>query len=327
MSKLTGYIVLGILSICYGSAYAFVSKALKYYEGSVLNSMRMWFAFFGAMVIFFCNYCFISGFKVSLTRYKTPALACMFCGILNYGLPHSLISIAQSTVPSTIVIIAQPFVSMLNLLFSSVMIPDEKLTVMKFCIQCIAITGAIITSIPNFSNIDFSSGGFNLFHYVLLICALISFSFGGIFIKKYLQNCNPVLMAVYQLLGSSIYATLFSVYRNSFVGYITSIAAPQLSAIFYPILLGVGFTCSATFMSTYCIKKLGVTITGFSNYGQIVVGIIVGVFFMGEWDNYSGKDYFIAIVGVIILIVSMVCGLLIKEKSKVDDQENLLTGE
>lgn len=325
MSKVSGYIVLGILSVCYGSAYAFVSKALKYYEGSVLNSMRMWFAFSGALTVFLINYIFVGSFRSSLSRYKTPALSCMFCGTLNYGLPHSMISIAQSTIPSTIVIIAQPFVSMFVLLFSVVLLPDEKLTLTKFLIQCVAITGAIITSVPNFANIDFASGGFSFFHYVLLIGALFSFAFGSIYIKKYLTNCNSILMAVYQLLGSAIYATLFSIYRNTFVGYIGNILAPDLKALFYPVLLGLGFTCSATFMSTYTIRKLGVTIAGFANYGQIIVGIIVGVFFMGEWNSYSGKDIAIALFGVAVLAISMICGLVIKEKVRTDDEENLLS--
>ena len=83
--------------------------------------------------------------------------------------------------------------------------------------------------------------------------------------------------------------------------------------MFYPFSLGVFFTGSATFLMVYCIKELGAVITGYSNYIQIIFGVLFGVLFLNEWENYSSKEVFLSICGLIILFISVIIGLILKQ--------------
>lgn len=47
----------------------------------------------------------------------------------------------------------------------------------------------------------------------------------------------------------------------------------------------------------------------YTNVGQIIIGILIGVTFLGEWDEYSAFDIFISIVGLVVLFISIVFGM------------------
>lgn len=243
--------------------------------------------------------------------------------MLNYGIPHSLITIAQLTIPSSLVVITQPFTSLFQFFLANCCLEDESFTWKNFSTQMLAIIGSLISSYPNFSDVNFNdSSKFNIFHYIFLISALLSFAFGSIYIKKYLKNSNSELMSAFQLLGASIYAIGFSILDcGSPEKFIASISASGINRIWYPAVLGIAFTMTATFLSVHCIKSLGATIAGFANYGQIIVGVIIGVIFMHEWDNYSTNDYIFATTGLIVLIASMIIGVVSKIRDP--DEENV----
>ena len=52
MGTAVDFVLLGLLAFAYGGPYALVSKAIAYYKGSVLNAIRMLFAFIGSIIFF-----------------------------------------------------------------------------------------------------------------------------------------------------------------------------------------------------------------------------------------------------------------------------------
>ena len=327
MGRIFDFLCLGILSIDYGAAYALVSKALCHFNGTILNALRMCFAFAGALTYFLLLVLFKKDFyttvKDSVKKGETPFISSMICGILNYGLPHSLISIAQMSIPSTLVVIVQPFTSLFQFFMANCCIPDEQFKCLNFMTQMLAIIGSMVTSITNFSNLDFNdSSSFTVLHYIFLIVALLSFAFGSIYVKKYLKNSNSELMCTYQLLGSAIYAVSFAMIQQKGInGFANSVSSSKVANLWYPAVLGICFTCLATFLAVHCINTLGATIQGFANYGQIIVGVIVGVLFLHEWDGYTSNDYLFALSGLVILILSMIFG--VSTKLKEDKEETI----
>ena len=315
--KILGLISLIFLSLSFGTAYAVVSKALIYYDPVILNSLRMIFAFWGSIIFILVliiikpEYYFI--FKKTILTKETPFLSSLFCGVLNYGLPHSLLTIAQRTIPSTIIVIVQPFVTLFELLFASFLLPDEQFSLNKLIPQLIAICGSTLSSLPNFIRGIKENDNIFLIHYILLVFALLSFAFGMVYIKAFLNKANNLLISSYQLFGAAIYSTIFAILSNSFDFYYETIIKAGPKALFYPFSLGVFFTGSATFLMVYCIKELGAVITGYSNYLQIIFGVLFGVLFLNEWENYSYKEVFISISGLIILFISVIIGLIVKQ--------------
>lgn len=311
--KILGFVALGFLSLSFGTAYAVVAKGLNYYDGPTLNSIRMCFAFWGSVVfilsLLIIKPSFYSKIGKSIEKGETPLLSSMFCGMLNYGLPHSLITIAQRSIPSTIVVIVQPFVSLFELFFAAALLNDEKFSFKKLLPQLIAIIGSTLSSFPNLKLGFEGTGESSLLDYLLLLIALLSFAFGMVYIKAFLKKANNILIGVYQLFGAAIYSTIFAIARNGFGSYIDSIIGAGPRALIYPFVLGVCFTCSATFLMVYTIKELGAVVTGYSNYLQILIGVVFGVLFMHEWDNYTKSDYIFSFAGLIVLVISVFIGL------------------
>ena len=316
MKKL-GLVSLLFLSLSFGTAYAFVSKALDYYEPTILNSLRMIFAFWASilfvLILIVINPDNYHTFKATFKKKETPLLSSMFCGVLNYGLPHSLLTIAQRSIPSTIIVIVQPFVSLFELFFASFLLPDEKFSFTKLYPQLIAIFGSTLSSLPNLMLGFKETGNAYLIDYLLLIISLLSFAFGMVYIKAFLRKANNILIGSYQLFGASVYSTLFAIAKNSLHGYFDAVKTAGPKMLLYPFVLGVCFTGSATFLMIFCIKELGAVITGYSNYLQIIIGVIFGVLFLHEWKDYSQNDLILSISGLIILFFSVLIGLSHKE--------------
>ena len=315
--KTLAILCLIMLSTSFGTAYAVVSKALHYYNATILNSLRMIFAFWSSLVFILVLIIikpeYFHTFKKSIKKHKTPLLSSMFCGVLNYGFPHSLLTIAQRSIPSSIIVIVQPFVTLFELFFASLLLHDEKFSFSKLFPQLIAITGSTISSLPNFLVVIKGTGDVYLVDYLLLLIALLSFAFGMVYIKAFLKKANNILIGSYQLFGAAVYSTLFAIYNNNFCGYYEAIVSAGSKALIFPFVLGVCFTCSATFLMVYCIKELGAVTTGYSNHLQIVIGVLFGVFFLHEWKDYSKNEIILSVVGLLMLVISVVLGLRSKE--------------
>ena len=306
-----------LLCLIYGCSYAFVSKALPYFEGSILNSLRMWFAFFFSILIliyFILNdKNFFKIIQKSLKSGNTPIFLTFLCGIINYGFPHSLITLSQNKLPSVLIIISQPFVSLFTFLMSPIFLFEEKITFKKLIPQLLAIFGSILTAKPSFNLNENNNSNFEFLPYLLLIISLISFSFGTIFIKAYLNYSNSILLCVFQLFGSAIYSTIFSILKVGYNNYFNSIFNNPKNLI-WPLLLGIFFTGIGSFLFVYIVKELGTVIASFTNFGQIVIGIIIGVLFLKEWENYSKFDIFLSLIGLIFIFISLIFGFKFDSK-------------
>lgn len=323
-NRYMGYISLATLSIIYGTSYAFVSKAIQFYEGSILNSIRMCFAFLGGSLLFvvclLTKKDYFERIKTNINLRSASIALSLIGGILNYGFPHSLITIAQKHIPSIVIIISQPFVSVFTYFLTLLLTNDEVFSFANFLPHLVAIIGSTISTLPKLSADNHEDTRFNALSYVLLFFALLSFAFGSVFIRKFLSDDDPILVGTFQLLGSASYSTIFAIFRNGFTNYLGSIDSAGINNIIYPLILGLVFTCSSAFLSIICINSLGPIIFGYANYGQIIIGVVVGVVFMHEWDNYNTNQIIISFFGLAILAASMAIGILHKTDKKDSDE-------
>jgi drug/metabolite transporter (DMT)-like permease len=148
---------LAFIALCFlfGTSYAIVSLALHFSDGNLLSCFRMCFAaLFASSFLYFrirTNPGYSSHIRNSLDSGTVSIPKMIFCGILNYGFPHSLITIAQRTVSSVAVTIAQPIVALVALFATRALFPEEKITLRKLVPHGLALIGTVLTSIPTFS--------------------------------------------------------------------------------------------------------------------------------------------------------------------------------
>lgn len=55
----------------------------------------------------------------------------------------------------------------------------------------------------------------------------------------------------------------------------------------------------------YVCCELGAVTTSLTDFGQIIIGTIVGVMFLNEWNNYRREDIIVCILGLIIIALGL----------------------
>ena len=110
--KPLAYVAFFAVCLTFGTSYAVISQALKRVDGHTLSCLRMWVAclcaFTALGIQLLTNRKFRSSFFHSVETRTLPFAQMLFCGIANYGFPHSLITLAQRSVSSVMVTMAQP---------------------------------------------------------------------------------------------------------------------------------------------------------------------------------------------------------------------------
>lgn len=306
------YLAFGALCLIYGTSYAVSIFGLRIYPGPVFSALRMLFGFCASAISLFLQIVIDRKvsirLKKSISKKETPIILSISSGIICLGLPHSLISIAQRSISSTTVQLCQPLIAFFALLFASFLLPDEPFSFSKFWSQVIAIFGSVLTTIPSFTQ-DSS----NLLDFVLLLLALLSFAFGSVFVKVYCSLAEPSLFSFLQLFGATLYTIIFAIIKNGTSDFVLS------WDLKWPFLLGVFYTYSSSVLSFYVLNSLGAVKSNYVNMGQIVVGVLVGVFAFGDWNNYSSKSIIISCIGLIFLSFSIYFGMKANSREKDSD--------
>ncbi|OHT02398.1 Integral membrane protein [Tritrichomonas foetus] len=311
-TKIAG--ILGFIALCflYGTSYGIAILGLKTYPGATLTALRMIFAFVASFLIFIGRITFEKKTRLniqeSLRNHKIDMLKSAFGGIMYYGFPHSLIGVAQRSIPSNTVHIAQSCVPFFAFIFANFMLQDEKFSFRKFYPQVLALIGTILTTIPTR---DSSYGEKTQpIDYVFVCVAIASFGFGSVYMKSHLAEVEPTLCGLFQLFGSVIYSVSFAIGYDKPSVFISSIRNTTSTSILWPLILGAVHTCGCAYVYLYTVKILGAVISSFSNFGQIVIGILIGIFFFDEWGSYVTSDYIMSGVGLFALTLAIICGFL-----------------
>ena len=291
------YVAFFAVCLTFGTSYAVISQALKRVDGSTLSCLRMWVACFCAFtalgIQLLTNRKFRSSFFHSVETRTLPFAQMLFCGIANYGFPHSLITLAQRSVSSVMVTMAQPCVPLFSLFAAHFLIPEEPFTCAKLVPNILALAGTLLTALPSWTSTHSS----HPLDYLLLALAIASFGFGSVYIKTI--NADAIVCCSFQLLGSAIYTTLFA------GAHITRVSPEGL---LWSFIIGFTYTFMSSLLFIYVVRELGPIKAGFANFGQIIIGTISGVLVLHEWASYSRSDTAISIAGLILLTLSLALG-------------------
>lgn len=323
-SKFKPYIAFIFLCIAYGTSSALVSIIRKTVDPIVLSCVRFFFGLVTSIFVFTINIIkdnnYMRHIRQSLSSQSINVPKAMLCGIINYGFPYSLIAISQRSVSSIAVQISQPLVSVFSLLASHILLSNEKCTAKKLFYQLLSVFGTILTSIPTLKFSESKNAVF-MFDYFLLFLSTVSFGFGTVYVKYSQSKPDQTALCMFQLLGAFIYSFVYGVYcfgLNQFIFYLAQI---DRSALFLIIILGIFYTCLTSITFLYVLRELGVVVSNYTNVGQIIIGILVGVVFLNEWSNYSIFDIVLSITGLIVLFVSIIFG--IQNENKINSNDEL----
>jgi drug/metabolite transporter (DMT)-like permease len=316
--RIRAYAAFAILCLLFGTSYATVSRALFFCNGSMLSCIRMWVASLCAVVAIVVRMSLNRSYSHQIHGLLDSGSAAVpwrkifLCGIVNFGLPHSLVTLAQRTVTSVAVTISQPCITLFAFLTSLLLVPDEKCRVAKFAPHVLAIAGAVTTSVPTLQpNVHSQS-----VDYALLGAAVVSFGVGSVLIKWALPPIDQLVLCLGQSLGSALYTTAFCAWQLGPASMWAAFRNIGWNTIGWGCVLGVVYSFTTSVLYVYVIREMGPVTGGMVNFGQIVVGVLAGVIWMHEWKDYSSRDIALSIAGLATLFIAVFIGFSVQDHDK-----------
>ena len=315
-----------VLSLIYGSAFAAVSEGMKYFSPCGIIFYRMLFGFILASIICGIRCIITKEYRQIVKAHFTSGIPYILwtClgGLLFHGLPHCITAIAQQWVSSAAVQIAQPLATAFGAILSHFVLPDEPFTLQKLLVLVLSIVGVALSAVPNF--IEAGSGDASIGNialgYVLLIISVAFFGFAAVIMKWKTPKAEATASAVIQTAASTIVTFIIElIWDGPKELYRQSHESPSIAWL-WPMLvgfLGTGFAASGYNYLVTCWGAAGANLIPF---GQITVGVIVGVAFLSEWADYKVWEIIISIVGIILLIIAIILGFYEKKPEHGDDQ-------
>lgn len=274
--------MLAIIScLLWGSAFPSIKIGYQFFQvdptdiASQIFFAGCRFTLAGILVIIIGS--FMQGELLKPSKASIPKIfkICLLQTVLQYFFFY--IGLAHTTgIKGSIITASNVF---LSILFSSLIFRMEKLNVQKIIGCVIGFAGVVIINLSG-QTADLS---FNLFGDGFIFFAAIASSLSSIFIKKYSQSENPILLSGYQFtLGGFIMA----------IG--AYVAGGKLNVITpkgIVLLLYLAFVSAAAYSVWSILLKHNpiskVTVFGFANP---VFGVILSTLILGEGNAFNMKS-------------------------------------
>ena len=256
-----------------------------------------------------------------------PILYVGIGGLFNLGLPHILIAIAQQWIPSAAVQLAKPLIPAASAIFGEFLPINEKFTRNKLYALICAIIGVTLSAIPSFLHTNKNASFGNvLFGYFLLILSMAILGFAAVYFRWKTPNVDITISSFIQTGFSFIFDLVFTLYANGYNKTKDNILTVSLYGWLWPILLGVVASGIAVHGFMYLVEQLGAVGSGFIPFGQILVGVGLGVLVLNEWNGYKFFEITLQIIGILFLSSAIAIGFIKEEElndvKKIDEEED-----
>lgn len=326
----TSAIVFVITCILYGASYAFVAKGLKYFSAGLFQTFRMLFGFIFTLCVLAVHCIFKKDYRQIVKSHFTsgwkPIVFLLIDGLLNLGTPHCLIAVAQQWVSSSNVQLMQPFSTAAGAVFAHFVLPDEPFTLHKLWSMLLSLAGVIFCAVPAFVSPESSGAtvGQMALGWFLVIISICMFGIATVFYKWKIPNADVTTGVAVQLFASVAWNVIWMLIFDGPSEIKRMVAEAPPIAWLYPVLVGALVSGVAVQGLMWTVGALGSFGSNLIPFGQIIVGVIVGVAFLQEWAAYTWWEILLCIIGMLVLIASLAMGFTEKkpESKNDDDQHN-----
>jgi drug/metabolite transporter (DMT)-like permease len=317
-----------IITILYGSSYAVVSKGLKYFSAGAFQTLRMSTALVGTLVILLVRYITNNKSIRQHIRHDINSKTIFWLiigGLVNLGVPHCLITVGQAWVSSASVQLMQPFATAAGAIFGHFFFDDEPFTLTKGISIGLSLVGVALTGVPSFLHAGTEGSkvtiGNLVLGYGLVIISLIMFGVAPGIFKLKTPNIDITFSVAIQLIPSTIFCFLWSLIFDGTSSLFDSIKNAPLEAFIWPVIVGILVSCVAVHGFMYLIGEIGVFGSNLVPFGQIIVGVVVGVAFLDEWAEFEIWEIALCCFGILFLLGSMYIGIAGSLRKELESEE------
>lgn len=225
-------------------------------------------------------------------------------GITNTALPFVLISWGEQTVDSATASVLTGAVPLFVGILAHFLLRDERITVPRLAGLLLGLGGVVLLAARESGVAGLEAGGGarlsalpsagasgSTLGVVALVAAVISYAGSAIYARRALRGVSPLVAAFIPLLFADAVAWLGAAVLES------PIHVPQVQLTWIAVIwLGLFGSCAAYLVYFYLIGSVGPTRTALVAYLIALIGVALGVIFLGE-----RLDWRLAVGAVLVL--------------------------
>jgi len=277
--------MLMLLSFVWGGSFFFHALLVKELPPMTIVFLRVALA-----AVFIWIYIAFRKIRVPKSIGAWVALACM--GVLNNVLPFSLIVWGQTIISSSLASVLNATMPMFTVVLAATLLKDENITPLKTMGVVVGFIGTAIIIGPDLQ----STTGNQFYAQLAILAAAISYSFAGIFGRRFSRmDLHPVTTAAGQVTSSAILILPIVL----LIDQPASLPMPSGTAI--AALLGLASFSTAF---AYILYFRILAAAGATNLGLVTFLIPVWAGFFGIWllaEKFSTHQ----LIGIIVIALGL----------------------
>jgi drug/metabolite transporter (DMT)-like permease len=231
--------------------------------------------------------------KTSLPTDRQTWTQLTILGLINNALPYLLISWGEVYIDSAVAAILNSTAPLFTMILAHLFLSDDPLSKRRVVALGVGFVGIIIL-VERDLNGTFSDG---LLGQLAVLLAAMFYAVSSIYARRITLNQSPAVRAILPLLGADLLLWMVTPLAES------PLHLPRLPLTWMAVLwLGVMGVSLAYILYFYLLHSVGPTRTVLVTYVFPLVGVILGVLFLGEkldWNLIAGG---LMIIGGIILV-------------------------
>jgi drug/metabolite transporter (DMT)-like permease len=275
-----------LLGLIWGSSFLWIKLAVQEIGPLLLVALRLLFGILTLLAV-------VAVFRPAWPRDRQTWLALSFLGLINNAIPYTLISWGEQYIDSSVASILNSSTPLFTMVIAHVFLTDDRVNRTRLLGLLLGFAGIVIL---------FTRGGDinltgSLAGKLAVLLAVVSYAFASVFARRTTQGMHPAMQAVVPLLGADLLIW----------GLAPAVEAPLILprlpitwlAVAWLGILGVAV---AYFLFFYLLHSVGPTRTVLVTYVFPLVGVALGVIFLGEHLDWRLALGAALVVGSIALV-------------------------
>jgi len=285
--KLKEWGAFAVLGLVWGSSFLWIKIAVAEIGPFTLVAFRLLFGLIGLLAVVRLQ-------KQAFPHERRVLLAYLFMGAFNTAIPFTLISWGETRIDSGLASILNGTVPLFTIVIAHYWLHDEKIPLPRIAGLVVGFVGVVVLV-----SRDLGPGGLqgNTWGQLAVIAAAMCYATAITFSRRHLRGQPPVVQSTMVLLIADAFMWVAAPIAEG------GFHLPRLPLTWFAIAwLGLLGSCLAYLLFFYLINAWGPTRASLVTYVFPVIGLILGIIFLGEaadWRLIAGS---LLIVGGIAVV-------------------------
>lgn len=263
------------LALVWGSSFFWIKIALEEVGPFLLVSMRVLFGLLGLLIVYMLR-------RPAWPKDKTLLRNLLLLGLTNTAFPFILISWAELHIDSAVASVLNSSVPLFTTVIAHIALTDDKMSSRRVLGLLVGFAGVallVLRDVPGDLHMNLLAQG-------AMILAVLFYAGSAVFARSKTKGVPQEVQAMVPLVSATafMWAATFMVEGP--------VHLPGETSTWVALLwLGLAGSCAAYLFYYYLIHSVGPTRTTMVTYTFPVVGVTLGVLFLGEaldWQLVAG---------------------------------------